>query len=127
MSFEPLEYLRHILAEVDYLVEASAGLGKEEFLGSKTLRRAFVRSLEVIGEAAKKVPESFREQHPQVEWRAMAGMRDRLIHGYFGVDYDLVWDVVRHKVPALKRQIAEIMRAPGKPSASEGPPAAPES
>lgn len=118
MSFEPLEYLRHMLVEVDYLLENSAGIDRAQFLGGETLRRAFARSLEVIGEAAKKVPEDFRAQHPKVEWRAMAGMRDRLIHGYFGVDYELVWDVVRHKVPALKRQLEEMLADPGNRSNS---------
>lgn len=110
MSFEPLEYLRHILMEADYLTERCVSLNKEQFLVDDTLRRAFVRSLEVIGEATKKVPDAFREQHPEVEWRAMAGMRDRLIHGYFGVDYELVWDVVQNKVPVLREQIGRILR-----------------
>jgi uncharacterized protein with HEPN domain len=87
MSSEPLEYLRHIGAEADYLLQRSDGLTFDAFSGDETLRRAFVRSLEVIGEASKKVPEGFRTQHPDVPWRAMAGMRDRLIHDYFGVDY----------------------------------------
>ena len=99
MSFEPREYLRHILAEAEYLLEASSRIDKAGFLQDETLRRAFVRSLEIIGEAAKKVPEEFRAHHPRVEWRGMSRMRDRLIHGYFGVDYDLVWEVVETKVP----------------------------
>ena len=111
MSFEPREYLRHILAEADYLIGRSSGLSPETFEADETLRRAFARSLEVIGEAAKKLPDDYRAQHPQVEWRAMTGMRDRLIHAYFGIDYLLVWDVVMHKIPVLRRQIADILDA----------------
>ncbi len=111
MSFEPREYLRHILAEADYLIGRSNGLSLEAFEADETLRRAFARSLEVIGEAAKKLPDDYRTRHPQVEWKAMTGMRDRLIHAYFGVDYVLVWDVVTHKIPKLRRQIAEILDA----------------
>ena len=109
MSFEPREYLRHILAEANYLLEPSRDVSKAEFLRSETLRRAFVKSLEIIGEAAKKVPADLRRQHPQVEWRAMAGLRDRLVHGYFGVDHDLVWDVITTKVPDLQREIAHLL------------------
>lgn len=113
MSFEPRDYLRHILAEADYLVERSSELSFERFASDPTLQRAFVRSLEVVGEAAKKVPEEFRASHPEVEWRSMARMRDRLIHGYFSVDYALIWDVVHHRMPPLRREITRILAGPG--------------
>jgi len=111
MSFEPRDYLRHILVEADYLIGRSEGLSFDTFAGDETLRRAFVRSLEIIGEAAKKVPEDFRASHPSVEWRAMVGMRDRLIHDYFGVDFELVWDVVRQRIPELRDEITIILKA----------------
>ncbi len=109
MSFEPRDYLRHILVEVDYLLDRSRGLSFERFSEDETLRRAFVRSLEIIGEAVKNLPEEFRTTHTDVEWRPMARMRDRLIHSYFGVDYQLVWDVVTEKLPELKRHIRRLI------------------
>jgi len=84
MSFEPRDYLRHILVEIEYLSDQSQALTYERFAADETLRRAFVRSLEIIGEAVKNLPEGFRTAHPEVEWRPIAQMRDRLIHGYFG-------------------------------------------
>ena len=106
---ESLEYLRHILDEARYLRSQRQDLTKAEFLDDETLKRAFVRSLEIIGEATKKVSDEVTAAHPEIEWRAMAGMRDRLIHGYFGVDYDLVWNVVVEKVPSLLSAIQQII------------------
>ena len=109
MSLDPREYLRHMLAEAAFIGTATAELTYERFLEDPTLQRAVVRSLEIIGEAARKVPSDFKARHAIVEWRAMAGMRDRLIHDYFGVDYDLVWSVTQDDVPGLRRQLERIL------------------
>ena len=103
------EYLQHILDESDYLIEQSDHLVAAEFLEDATLRRAFVRSLEIIGEASKRIPIAFTENNPEIDWRNWAGMRDRLIHGYFGVDYDLVCDVVNTKIPELAARIRQLL------------------
>lgn len=109
MSKLPEKYLRHILQEADYLISESGGLSVDDFLKDETRMRAFARSLEIIGEAAKMIPDEFRKSHPDVDWKAMAGMRDRLIHHYFGVDYEIVWDVVINEIPKLREQLQELI------------------
>ncbi|MBW4469042.1 MAG: DUF86 domain-containing protein [Stenomitos rutilans HA7619-LM2] len=109
MSPSAREYLQHILDETAYLIASSDNLSKLTFVQDETLKRAFVRSIEVIGEAVKQLPDALRQKYDAIEWRALAGMRDRLIHSYFGVDYDIVWDVVVNKIPALNAEIRKIL------------------
>lgn len=110
------EYLSHIHDEIRYIHTAIQGLDKEGFLHDETLKRALVRSIEIIGEAVKQLPESFRQQEPGIEWRAIAGMRDRLIHSYFGVDYEIVWDVVVNKIPLLEQAVLRLLQAQDRAS-----------
>lgn len=111
MSPSASSYLRHILDEIRFLLESEKELTKDVFLSDETKKRAFVRSLEIIGEAAKNLPEDVRSANPDIEWKAIAGMRDRLIHGYFGVDYEIVWDVVVSKLPALRDEVDRLLSA----------------
>src|SRR3989338_814921 len=111
MSKSPEEYLNHILDELNYLSDSSKNVSQEQFMHDMTLQRAFSRSLEIIGEAAKNLPQDFTKNRKEVEWKSIAGLRDRLIHQYFGVDYEIVWDVLRNEVPKLKIQIARLLKA----------------
>jgi uncharacterized protein with HEPN domain len=91
MSKEPKEYLRHILDECKFIVLSTSDLNKEDFLNDEVLKRAIIRSLEIIGEATKKIPADFKVKWSSIQWKNMAGMRDRLIHDYIGVNYSIVW------------------------------------
>ena len=110
MPKDPIEYLKHIRDECSYIIYVSEkGLSKNDFLNDETIKRAVVRSLEIIGEATKKIPADFKAKHSSVHWKNMAGMRDRLIHDYIGVDYSIVWDVIKNKIPGLYSQIIHVI------------------
>lgn len=101
-------YLKHILSEMDDILQFAKG-GENWFMQDKMTQKAIIRSLEVIGEAVKNLSSEFRENNPNIPWRDMAGMRDRLIHGYFDVSLERVWSVVENIIPALKVQIENIL------------------
>lgn len=110
MSKEPIEYLRHILDECKFVLSVTSdNFSKDDLFQDETLKRALVRSLEIIGEATKKIPADFKIKWNSISWKNMAGMRDRLIHDYMGINYSIVWDVVKNKIPELSNQIADVI------------------
>ncbi len=102
-------YLEHILEECNFLIEKSKNLNYEKFIKDPVIMKAFVRSLEIIGEAIKKIPCDFKKKYKSIPWKEIAGMRDKLIHEYFGVNYKIVWETVIKEIPKLKKNIEEIL------------------
>lgn len=103
-------YLEDILEATRKIHDYSSGLTFKDFANDSKTLDAVVRNLEVIGEATKKVPESIRARHPSIDWKKIAGMRDILIHEYFGVDLDVIWDILQNKLPTFEKQVERILQ-----------------
>ena len=107
-----IPYLLHILDECLYVRSVITDeMQMEQFLQDETLKRAVTRSLSIIGEATKKIPTDVKYAWQSISWRQMAGMRDRLVHDYMGVNYYIVWDVAKNIIPELTNQIQEVIDA----------------
>ncbi len=109
MPRRPEVHLEDMLAATQKVEQYVAGLTREQLAADSKTLDAVVRNLEVIGEAAKNVPEDIQAAHPEIEWRKMAGLRDILIHRYFGIDVEIIWDVLQHKLPRLAAQVRRIL------------------
>jgi len=107
-------FLNHILDEINFITRALSDKNYDSFLADDTLKRAVSRSIEIIGEAIKNISETTRNKHPELEWKKIAGMRDKIIHDYFDVNWDIVWNAAKEKLPALKENISAILRDTGK-------------
>ena len=102
-------YLGHIRDEINFVLHATGSLSYQQFMQDETLKRACVRSLEIIGEAAKNLPQDYKKKHRQIEWKQLAGLRDKLIHHYFGVDIDKVWLTAKDDLPVLKTEVQKAL------------------
>jgi len=102
-------FLEHILESIKDIENFTKELPKDHFLKNKEKQNASIRSIEVIGEAVKNLPAEFKKKHSVIPWAKIAGMRDRLIHHYFGVDLKRVWIVIKGDIPKLKKQIQDIL------------------
>ena len=108
MSREWRFYLGDMIEGCEKIRRYAAGVGRDAFLADDRTYDAVVRNVEIVGEAAEHVPEDIRRQMPGVEWRKISGMRDWIAHSYFGIDPDILWDVVEEKVPDLLRRLREF-------------------
>tara|TARA_Y100000310_G_scaffold189745_1_gene189715 strand:+ start:824 stop:1165 length:342 start_codon:yes stop_codon:yes gene_type:complete len=102
-------FVEDILECVENIENFTKGISKKKFLEDTEKQYAVVRGINIIGEAVKNIPNSFREKYPQIEWKKIAGSRDVLIHAYFGVNLDKVWNVIREEIPKLKKEIENIL------------------
>ena len=110
MKREFLDYVEDIIGAMEDAMSFVEGMDYDDFAKDKRTIYAVIRALEVIGEAVKKIPNSVRKRHPEIPWKDMAGMRDKLIHEYFGVDLRRVWKTVKENIPNLKPLFERILK-----------------
>ncbi len=109
MKKDVIVFMRHIMEAVERIEDYTKHMSKEDFISAVQVQDAVIRRIEIIGEAAKNVPHDFRKKHSSLPWSEMVRTRDKLSHGYFGVDLELTWDIVKNDLPALKGKIKKIL------------------
>jgi uncharacterized protein with HEPN domain len=103
-----LPFIRDVLDSIEKIEKYCQSMTYNQFLDDDKTRDAVVRNFEIIGEAAKNIPDSIKKRFPDIAWRSLTGMRDKLVHGYFGVSFPIVWETIESDLPFLKKQIKEL-------------------
>jgi len=107
-------FCHHILESIRLIEEYTRGKTEEDFLSSSQLQDSVIRRIEIIGEAVKNIPSEVKDKYHEIPWKEIAGMRDILIHQYFGIDLSLTWEVIRRDLPELKRKIIRVLEQEGE-------------
>ncbi len=109
MPREYKSYLMDIKISIEKIEKYTENLSFEQFTEDGLIQDGVVRNLEIIGEAVKNIPEEIKDSEQDIDWKKIAGLRDILIHAYFGIDVDIVWDIVKNKVPELKNKVLKLL------------------
>lgn len=110
MKKDDFVYLRHILDAISRIEQYVQGVRYEDFMDDHLVQDGVIRQIEIMGEATKRLSKEIRERHSEMPWKDLAGMRDKLIHHYFGVDLDAVWDTLEKDIPVLKERLGNIVQ-----------------
>ena len=109
MKRDDTVYLHHILDAIESIEDYTRGMSENEFLSNSMAHDAVVRQIEIIGEAARNISDEFRSKHPKLPWSKMVGIRNKITHEYFNVNFAIVWDTVKDDLPLLKKSIKKIL------------------
>lgn len=113
MKREPTLYLKDMLEAINAIEKFVEGLSLEEFKSDDKTSSAVIRKFEIIGEAAKNIPKGIKQKYPNIPWKEMTGFRNKLIHFYFGIKYEIVWDTIKIRLPELRNMIENILKDMG--------------
>ena len=114
MKRDLILFIHDILENIELIEDSTEKISSSKFKLDRLLFDATMRRLEIIGEAVKNIPESFRNKYPVVPWKKISGLRDILIHAYFGIQSEIIWNIIKKDLPELKKQIKEILEKEDK-------------
>ena len=107
---DDLVFINHILDSINAIENFSKNISKEKLISSRLKQSAIVREIEMIGEAVKNISKNFKNRHQEIEWKDIVATRDKMIHHYFGVDLNIIWNIIKKDIPLLKEQIEKIKK-----------------